>query len=87
MHQNIFGQSPLELCLIKKNYYLAKEYIKYINNIDYILDNSILNLIFNDNCIKDECIDFLIDIFIFNSQKTTEVSKKAYFKPKKSQFT
>ena len=77
--QNIFGQSPLELCLIKKNYYLAKEYIKYIDNIDYILDNSILNLIFNDNCIKDECIDFLIDIFISNSQKTTEQSKTAYF--------
>ena len=67
--QNIFDQSPLEICLVKKNYYLAIEYLKCINNIDFLFNNCILNLIFNDNCIRDECINFLINIFKFDNNK------------------
>ena len=82
--QNIFDQSPLEICLVKKNYYLAIEYLNYINNKDFLFNNCILNLIFNDNCIRDECINFLINIFKFDNNKNATDVKSKYLNKKLS---
>ena len=79
---NIYDQSPLDFCLIEKNYYLAKEYINYYF-VDFLNNNNtILNSIFNDICLREECIDFVISLFNSDNEKLSNESKKNYLNKK-----
>ena len=68
-HKNIFDQSPLEMCLINKNYNLAKEYSNYVYFIDFLLENNNIDLIFNNNILNEEYIDFIITLFHSNNNE------------------
>ena len=68
---NNFGEIPFELCLIKQNYLLAMEYIKYQNTISYLFNNNnfnTINTLFSfDNFMNQECLNFLL--YLFNSEE------------------
>ena len=44
---------------MNQNYHMAKEYIKYC----LIFDKNIMNILLINNCIEEECIDFIINLF------------------------
>ena len=60
--ENIFEQSPLELCLFKKNYYMASEFIKYIDDYDLLIQKNPFNIIFFNNCIENENMSFILTL-------------------------
>ena len=70
--KNIYDQTPLDLCLIKKNYYMAKEYIR--NALPF--EENLMNILLINNCIEEECIEFIINLF--NSENLTFENKKQY---------
>jgi len=79
--KNIYDQTPLDFCIIKQNYYLAKEYLNYYF-IDFENNNDILNLIFNDICLRDECIDFVISLFKKENNTLSKEAMKNYLNKK-----
>ena len=72
--KNIDNQSPLEICLIKKNYYLAKEYLNYYYYLDFIFINNgnIINSMLNEICLKEDCVDFLLYLFNIEDEKISK---------------
>ena len=79
-YKNIFDQTPLELCLIKQNYYMAKEYLKYEQFPDGLLKGNLLNILYINNCLEEECIDFLIYLFKDNMNISNDIKKEMLIK-------
>ena len=79
-NKNIFGQSPLEICLINKNYYLAKEYSNYVYFLDSLSTNdNNIDLIFSNNIFNEEYIDFIITLFNNNDSEKLSFEMKNTF--------
>ena len=70
--ENVFEQIPLDLCLIKQNYYMAKEYIKYQSLFSSFFNKNGLNMLFLNNCLDEECIEFILNLFKTLKQKDYE---------------
>ena len=82
--KNIDNNSPLEICLIKKNYYLAKEYLNYYFHLDFIFNNnsSIINSMLNEICLKEDCIEFLIYLFNIDIEKISKRTEENFLNKK-----
>ena len=82
--KNIDNQSPLEICLIKKNYYLAKEYLNYYYYLDFIFINNgnIINSMLNEICLKEDCVDFLLYLFNIEDEKISKQRIENFFNKK-----
>ena len=61
--ENMFEQIPLDICLIKQNYYMAKEYVKYQFLFSSFFNKNGLNILFLNNCLEEECIEFILNLF------------------------
>ena len=77
-YKNLYEQSPLESCIAKKNYYIAKEYLNYEKFLDSLFFNNYINLIFEDNCIKEDCINFIIHLFNSSEAKISDENIKNF---------
>ena len=66
---NFEEQTPFELCLIKQNYYMAKEMINYIVNYDSLFYENKINILYFNNCIQEESIDCILKLFTYFSNK------------------
>ena len=61
--ENYEEHTPLDLCIIKKNYYMANELVNYFQNYCLLLEGKKLNILYINNCIEEECISFIINLF------------------------
>jgi len=61
--ENYEKHTPLDLCLIKQNYYVANELINYFQNYGPLFDGNKLNILYFNNFIEEECINFLLSLF------------------------
>ena len=89
---NKFGQTPIELCLINHNYYLAKEYIRFQQSISYLFETNIIDkIIINGYFLEEDCIDFITYLFNYGNKNILEkeIIKKYLKKPlnEESKFT
>ena len=66
---NYEEQTPFDLCLIKQNYYMANEMINYIENYQSLFDENKINILYFNNCIHEESINFFLKIFTYFSDK------------------
>ena len=61
--ENYEEHTPLDLCFIKQNYYMANELINYFQNYGPLFDGKKLNILYINNCIEEECINFILSLF------------------------
>ena len=61
--ENYEEQTPLDLCLINQNYYMANELINYFQNYCLLFEGNKLNILYINNCIEEECINFIFNLF------------------------
>ena len=67
------NQTPLTYSIIHKNYYIAKEYIKRMINMDILTEKDfqeIFNLLINSgNCLREDCIQLILYILNITKEK------------------
>ena len=61
--ENYEEHTPLDLCIIKQNYYMANELINYFQNYCLLFEGKKLNILYFNNCIEEECINFIFNLF------------------------
>ena len=67
------NQTPLTYSIIHKNYYIAKEYIKRMINMDILTEKDfqeIFNLLINTgDCLREDCIELILYILNIAKEK------------------
>ena len=79
---NKMNQSPLIYSIINKNYYIAKEYIKIINDNNLLTDNIIYEVfklcINSDDCLRKDCIQLIYYILFLAKEKNINICDESF---------
>ena len=79
LSKNIKNQTPLIYSIIQKNYIIALEYMKLIDNLTVEDYRNIFKLLINSgDCLKEDCIDLINYIISLEKEKKMNIFDKNY---------
>ena len=79
---NKMNQSPLIYSIINKNYYIAKEYIKIINDMNLLKENIIYEVfklcLNNGDCLRKDCLQLIYYILFLAKEKNIKICDESF---------
>ena len=80
---NNMNQSPLIYSIIKKNYYISKAYLKKINDMNSLTENTLCDIfklcINSGDCMRDDCIQLIFYILFLSKDKNIKIFKDNHY--------
>ena len=84
------NQSPLIYSLIHRNYFISKEYIKSMDNLNLLTSDTLYDIfqvaMKNGDCLRDDCIEFLSYILHIIKEKNIKIFDESIIKKYKNNF-